>query len=96
MADYRCSIQGHSFIIPDFMVNLLERYIHEGKNPGGFLLAVIENDLKKACMFADENNILLLPAYASYLYNEAPSNCWGSPKEVMVWVKMIKEARDET
>ena len=93
MTDYRCSIQGHIFIIPAHLIDMLKKYIYEGRDPGGFLLAVLENNLKEACMFADEFNILLLPAYANFLYNEAPANCWGSKEEVAAWIKNIKEVK---
>ena len=74
------------FYIPERMMPGIQRYINEGIPPGGFLTAVIENNLSGACGRADDENIRNLPAYASYFYNEAPSHCWGSPKKMENWL----------
>ena len=74
------------FHIPNRMMNALQRYIQQRKQPGGFLGAVLENDLIEACGHADEENLRNLPAYAAYLYNEAPSQCFGSREKVKAWL----------
>ena len=55
----------------------LERYIEGHIKPGGFLSAVLKNDLRGAINHADNENIQKLPAYIEFLYNEAPSLCCG-------------------
>ncbi len=64
----------------------LERYINHHILPGGFLTAVLENDLKEACARADLENRRKLFEYIQYLYNEAPMQAWGSPEKVAAWV----------
>ena len=75
------------FYIPDRMMGGLRRYIEKRIKPGNFLTAVLQNDLREACGRADKENIRNLPAYVAYLYNEAPSTCWGSPERVTDWLQ---------
>jgi hypothetical protein len=57
--------------------------------PGDFLKAVFENDFVDAFKNADEENILLMQRYASFLYNHLPLRdygvVWGSKKAVKEW-----------
>ena len=76
------------FEIPEYMMGGLERYINHGIAPGGFLTAVLENDLKEAVSRADDINMINIPAYVGYLYNEAPSGCYGSPEKVKAWIEL--------
>jgi len=72
--------------IPRRMMEGLRRYI-EGHCPvGDFLTAVLENNLSEAVGRADDENASNLAAYIGYLYNEAPSQCWGSPEKVSAWL----------
>lgn len=71
--------------IPDHMMDALKRYTEHGQQPGGFLCAVITNDLKEACGKADDNNMRIIPAYVAWLYNEAPSGSWGTPEQFEAW-----------
>lgn len=72
--------------IPEYMHGGLLRYIVDGIGPGDFLSAVLANDLREACGRADGVNRHLLWQYVRWLYNEAPSGCWGSPEEVDHWL----------
>lgn len=63
----------------------LERWITKGIMPGDFLKAVLENNLSKAIGRADETNIKYLPGIVTWLYNRAPSACWGSRERVQGW-----------
>ena len=86
----RMPIAGYEFrgmSIPDYMADAMQLWIDRGIYPGSFLTAVLENDLAEACGRADENNLRVLPAYIAYLYNEAPSACWGSPTKCAQWSK---------
>lgn len=55
-------------------------------NVGGFLRAVLENDLVEAFGRADEINAAAMRDWAAWLFNEAPANCWGSPDKVRAWL----------
>jgi hypothetical protein len=72
--------------IPERMMFGIRRYIDEHCPAGDFLTAVLQNDLKEACGCADDENLANLPAFVAYLYNEAPSLCWGSPERVEQWL----------
>jgi hypothetical protein len=81
-----------NFYIPERMMGGIERYINDHIRPGSFLCAVISNNLRDACGQADDENMLNLPAFVAYFYNEAPHNCWGSPEELQAWIDAgIKE-----
>lgn len=77
---------------PD-MIRALGRYVLHGIAPGGFLLAVLENDLMEATERADQENLRNLPAYAAFLYNEVPGSCHGSREKVNAWMKARQEKR---
>lgn len=78
----------NTYGIPPYMTEGIHRYIYEGIKPGGFLSAVIENNLIQAVSHADDENIKLIPQYVSYFYNEAPSACWGNRYNVDTWIEM--------
>ena len=64
----------------------LDNYVAHRQPGGGFLTAVLENDLEKAVSKADYTNINLLPVYVSYLLNQVTAECWGSPAKVRAWL----------
>ncbi len=68
------------------MLASIDRYVNDRIPPGGFLTAVLSNDLTQAVARADDTNIRLLPEYVRYCYNEIPSPCWGSPERVEAWL----------
>jgi len=74
------------FAVPDYMQEGLKRYVEDRIPAGSFLSAVLANNLVEAVGMADVNNMANLPAYANYLYNYAPSDCWGSPEKVKAWL----------
>lgn len=81
------------FSISDHMMDAIDRYIQHGIAPGGFLTAVITNDLAEAVGRADQHNMRNLPAYVAYFYNEAPADCWGSPDRMRAYMKRkVEEA----
>ena len=73
--------------IPLRMHTGIIRYVTQGIVPGGFLIAVITNDLKDACRRADDQNQSLLYEYVKWFYNHAPAPCWGSLENFTVWVE---------
>lgn len=76
------------FIIRPAMLLSMERYVEEGHPVGGFLQAVIRNDLKGAVEQADYENSHNLPAFLAWFFNEAPAMCWGRPESYEAWVAM--------
>jgi hypothetical protein len=64
----------------------IDRYVAERVPTGGFLKAVLENDLMEAFGRADEDNRLDLFEICSYIYNNIPNICHGSPEKVKEWL----------
>ncbi len=61
-------------------------YIEDRHLPGDFITACLENSLSGAFGLADEINRERLFDIVSFLYNEAPSVCWGSREKVQAWI----------
>jgi hypothetical protein len=85
---YRWNQTKADELIPDYMQGGLRGWIEQGIWPGGFLTAVLTNDLKEACGRADSTNIAALPNYVQFLFNYAPSGCWGSREKADKWAAM--------
>jgi len=66
----------------------LRRYADLGIETGGFLRACLENDFMEAVGRADDDNIRVLCKICSYIYNEIPSPCHGSPEKVQAWLDL--------
>ena len=82
--------------IPEGLHDGLTHYLKHHIPVGDFLTAVLENDLREACGRADDENMWLIPVIVAYLYNEAPSNSWGSRTNVEAWLatRVIEEPDD--
>lgn len=65
----------------------LDLWGDKGVLPGDFLQAILRNDLTEAQGRADEYNKLTLDNIVSHVYNELPSECWGSKDKVESWAK---------
>ena len=63
-----------------------KRYVEHKVPTGGFLRALLENDLREAFGRADYINVGLIQAYVSWMYNNLPSACWGSKENVAAWL----------
>lgn len=72
--------------IPQGVRDALDRYVTHGISPGSFTRAVLENDLFEALGRGDLESTAALPAICGYVYNELPSDCWGSPEKVVAWI----------
>ena len=71
----------------------LDRYQRHHIETGGFLRAVLENNLAEAVLRADEIAFMNLPHVLSYVINELPSICWGSAAAVESWLSRRKDVR---
>lgn len=74
--------------IPEHMRGGLQRYFERRIPPGGFLTAVLENDLFGAFSHADPTNRKAIFSYIMWLCNESPNGmvAWGSAKKVQNWI----------
>lgn len=84
----------HTTHIPPPMMAALTRYVEQGIRPGGFLTAVLENDLRMAVWRADPENLVNLPGIIHYLWYEAPGICHGSPAKVAQWIARCAALRE--
>jgi len=66
------------------LVEALVNYGYYGRPLGGFLTAVVENDLS-AVVKADPRSLSALPDLVRFVYCNLPSKCWGSPAKVKKW-----------
>ncbi len=83
---YYCNMK-----IPAHMWQPLAYYVMYGIPVGSFLRAVLSNDLNSAVLNAGHININNIPAYIHWLYNNAPSGCYGSEKIYINWIAKHSE-----
>jgi hypothetical protein len=86
--------EDYGMVRPDCL-DSLDLYVKEGIPTGGFLEAVLCNDLMEAFGHADMFNRETLYDICRYVYNELPSACHGSPEKVREWLKRKMEERRE-
>lgn len=72
--------------IPESLHAGLERYLKHGIRPGGFLCAVISNDLKEAALRGDPVNQPAIPRIVAFLCAEVSDTAWGSPAKLDQWI----------
>jgi hypothetical protein len=72
--------------IPTRTIDAINGYVNEGRSVGGFLWAVLSNDLQGAVGRADLENLDALVAIVRYVYNEIPADAWGSEEKVKQWI----------
>ncbi len=72
----------------------IDRYVENGMEPGGFITAVLENDLVGAFGRADTAAMTNLKHIICYCYNEIPSICWGSREKVANWYNKFTQTKN--
>jgi hypothetical protein len=80
-------VDGEYLEIPVNTMADLYDYKAHGKPPGGFLRRVLEN----AALFdvvghADDAHARALKPITKWIYNELPSQAWGSHERVAEWI----------
>ena len=78
---------GYQDDIPEHTKDALERYLEDRYLPGGFLTAVLSNDLFGAIGRADAENAVALPYICQFIYNRFPAGSWGSEKIVFAFLE---------
>lgn len=73
--------------IPSHLMGAIDRYIEHGLPPGGFLTAVITNDLAGAFNRADNLSKEYLEDIVTYFWNYTPARCWGSLTNLREWME---------
>lgn len=78
------------------VVETINRYVEHGCQPGDFVLAVLENNLREAFMRADNYNTAHMQEIVRYCYNEIPGAAWGSPEKVRLWLEEVRKLKGGT
>lgn len=73
--------------IPDHAKEALMNYFNNCWEPGGFLMAVLCNDLYAAATKADHINGPELTYIVKWIINNAPYGSWGDRETVDDWLK---------
>lgn len=73
-------------MMKDITKETIDNYVKHGIPTGGFMEAVLCNDLKEAIGRADAENLRDIKEIVSYVYWEIPANCHGSPEKVREWI----------
>ena len=87
-------------LVPTRFLDGLDRWAKEGTPPGGFLMAVLKNDLCDAVGRADGEALMALRKIVTYANCQLPDACWGSKQAYEDWrnpeaVKARKELREK-
>lgn len=69
----------------------LDAYANDGQPPGDFIYAVVSNNLKEAYRTADDENLIDMQEIVSYMYNDMPAGCQGSPEKVRCWLELKRD-----
>ncbi len=72
--------------VPEHNHSWLIDYLTIGQRCEDFLEAVLQNDLKEACLIADITNRIHIWDTVQWLYNNAPMISWGSPENYEAWL----------
>ena len=80
-------------LIPERIMNNLLYYVKGEESPGGFLYAVLCNDLFGAVGKADDEMKPLIPLLVQFIHWEVPSGCHGSREHVKAWMDKPKEEK---
>ena len=73
--------------LPEVMQPHVRAYVEEHQPVGGFLFAVLSNNLVDAFGKADPDNRAAMREWCLWLWNDIPGKCWGSPEKVEAWLK---------
>lgn len=73
--------------LPEHLQDGLREYVEQRIPTGGFLAAVLSNDLRSAVERADREARQALPDLVLWLHWHVPSACWGSREKMEAWLK---------
>jgi len=81
--------------VPEHTRHALLDYVQYGHPVGGFLTAVLENNLKEAFGRADNFNAASLRSIVCWLYNYAPAHCWGRQGAMEYYRECLAKAKEQ-
>ena len=71
---------------PIHILDSINRYVEHRLSPGGFVTAVLSNDLTGAFNQADTDSEAGIRDILKYVRWEIPAESWGSPAKVEAWL----------
>lgn len=74
-------------MIPQRTIDSLTRYLEDGVPTGGFMEAVLSNNLMESFGRADDENREALFEITRYIYNNLPSVCHWSKERYEAWIE---------
>jgi hypothetical protein len=74
-------------MVPQHVKDTLTRYVEHRILPGGFLTAVLSNDLFGAVDRADSESLANLTDIVRYVWVALPMEAWGSKDKMYEFVK---------
>ena len=72
---------------PEHIREGMKNYVINRISTGGFLHAVLVNDLFCAIARADETNKLEIHKIIQFIHNELPTTCYGSQERYLEWLR---------
>ena len=81
-------------LCPPGLRESIDAYV-DGRPTGGFLRAVLENDLEMAVVRADATNLRLLPEIVAYVLYVVPPEARGSSDAVSAHIRAKQELHYE-
>ena len=72
--------------VPESLHSGLVEYFAARRRPGGFLSAVLQNDLRDAVLRADVENLARIGSLVMFLVNYTPATAWGSEDVFNGWL----------
>lgn len=79
--------------VPERTLETLTTYAQDGVPAGGFINAILINDLKGAIGRADKDNLKAIKQIVKFVCNQLPSICHGSPEKVKAWLDMVRKGK---
>ena len=73
--------------VPEHIRPCIESYVLNGWQPGGFVTAVLLNDLFRASARADHENYGSLALITRWVFNNLPEECYGTEQNMEDWMK---------
>lgn len=82
-------------MIPTHIKNSLDLYVKTRRPTGGFLRAVLEDNLSETIIRADDASLAYIKEIVLYVLNNMPSPCWGSHEKVVEWLACTDQTEIE-
>jgi hypothetical protein len=86
------SFEGYN--IPEHTQESLTNYIERGYKPGGFLTAVLCNDLFGSLSSADHLNKDCLEDIVRWIYMNLPPSMYKTENNINAWCQAVKNGED--